>query len=66
MKKVLETAQSVANLDTFLMHVLSDVANGDLEIGKAHSGLTHLIHLIDNREQDAENWLREGRKLIRK
>lgn len=34
MKKVLETAQSVANLDALLMHVLSDVANGDLEIGK--------------------------------
>jgi len=66
MDKVLKTTQACDNLDATLLHILNDVKSGALSIDKASSGLSHLIHLIDNRDPDAENYLKQARKLIQR
>lgn len=62
MEKVLNNNNNVDNLDALLLHILTDVAEGKISIVDAHSGLAELIHLIDNRNPNAESWLKEGRK----
>lgn len=64
MKKILDTTQNVDNLDGLLFHVLTDVADGKVSVEQARSGLAELIHLIDNRNPNAEEWLKQGRKFI--
>ncbi|WP_427983509.1 hypothetical protein [Agarivorans sp.] len=60
MNKLLDDQQAAADLDTLLQHTLTKVANGTLNVERAHKGLIELLQLIDKQEPRAKDWLEQG------
>ena len=65
MQKIIDSKQMSDNLDATLLSILSDVEKGVVSVKDAQESLSKMICHIDNRDMEAEEWNRKGRKLIR-